>query len=166
MVCIRVREFSDDGAQVFDSGVRAIVCGFDPVFHIRHKGRTFKFEMHSYFGPTLLNKLGRPVFPPKPKHPFWAAFAERERRRALRKKRAEKLRAAAPEPEDDEELPVAICDALTDEQYRELRSHRGGCSCHISPPCSACSNPITWGEARYLGWDCADVDAPLRPINP
>ncbi len=85
MANTRVRPFSDDGAQVFDSGVRPIfVCGFDPVFHIRHKGRTFKFEMHSYFGPTLLNKLGRPVFPPKPKHPFWAAFAEWERRQALR----------------------------------------------------------------------------------
>jgi hypothetical protein len=160
MVCISVRAFSDDGA-------RAIVCGFDPVFHIRHKGRTFKFEMHSYCGPILLNKLGRPVFPPKPKHPFWAAFAEWERRQALRKKReAKKQAAAASEPEDDEVLPVAICDALTDEQYRELRGHRGGCSCHISPPCSACSNPITWGEARYLGWDCADVDAPLCPIDP
>jgi hypothetical protein len=156
MVCIRVQALSDDGA-------RAIVCGFDPVFHIRHKGRTFKFEMHSYFGPTLLNKLGRPVFPPKPKHPFWAAFAEWERRQALRKKRAAK--ALARTAEDDEELPFEIREALTDEQYREIRSHRGGCSCHINPPCNKCTDPITWGEARYLGWDCADVDAPLCPIG-
>ena len=100
MESIRVRAYDDANALVSDSGdIRPIfVCGFDPVHHIRHKGRTFKFEMHSYFGPTMLNNLGNPVFPPKPKHPFWAAFYEWERRQLLRKKRAEKALAKEPAP--------------------------------------------------------------------
>lgn len=72
-------------------GHNFIACSMsDGTFHIRHKGRTFKFEFHQDLGPTLLNKLGSPVFPPRPKHPFWAAFAEWERRQSLRKKRKEK----------------------------------------------------------------------------
>lgn len=60
-------------------------------------------------------------------------------------------------PEDDEELPAEICEALTADQESELRQLRGGCRCFISAPCSACCNPITWGEARYIGWDCASI---------
>lgn len=41
---------------------------------------------------------------------------------------------------------------LTDEQREELVDHRGGCSCCISPPCWACSEPITLVEAVDLGW--------------
>lgn len=33
---------------------------------------------------------------------------------------------------------------------RKLLYIRGGCACHISPPCSACYNPITSDEAEYL----------------
>jgi hypothetical protein len=32
--------------------------------------------------------------------------------------------------------------------FDTLRDWRGGCSCHISPPCGACSNPIT--EEEYV----------------
>jgi hypothetical protein len=42
---------------------------------------------------------------------------------------------------------VANDDAL----LKELTSLRGGCSCHISPPCAACCRPLTAEEAIDLG---------------
>jgi hypothetical protein len=33
----------------------------------------------------------------------------------------------------------------------ELISLRGGCSCHVSPPCRACCNELTAEEAIDLG---------------
>jgi hypothetical protein len=42
---------------------------------------------------------------------------------------------------------VANDDAL----YSELISLRGGCSCHISSPCSTCCTPLTVEEAIDLG---------------
>lgn len=41
---------------------------------------------------------------------------------------------------------VANDDAL----LHELISLRGGCSCHISPPCHACCNELTVAEAAEL----------------
>jgi hypothetical protein len=35
--------------------------------------------------------------------------------------------------------------------YRELIGLRGGCSCHISPPCAACCSPLEVHEAIDLG---------------
>jgi hypothetical protein len=35
--------------------------------------------------------------------------------------------------------------------YRELISIRGGCPCHINPPCGACCSPLTMSEAVELG---------------
>ena len=98
MESIRVRGYDDAYVLASNRGETRLVfiCEFDPVHHIRHKGRTFKFmfDSHSaalgYSGPIPLNALGHPVYPPKPKHPFWAAFAEWERRQLLRKKRKEK----------------------------------------------------------------------------
>lgn len=42
---------------------------------------------------------------------------------------------------------VANDDAL----LKELISLRGGCSCHICPPCWACCSPLTAEEAIDLG---------------
>jgi hypothetical protein len=42
---------------------------------------------------------------------------------------------------------IANDDAL----YKELVSLRGGCSCHINPPCGACCSPLTAKEAIDLG---------------
>ena len=42
---------------------------------------------------------------------------------------------------------VANDDAL----LQELISLRGGCSCHINPPCHACCNELTVAEAIELG---------------
>lgn len=39
---------------------------------------------------------------------------------------------------------------LSDQQYKDLVELRGGCSCHINPPCCACSDPITKTEAKTL----------------
>jgi hypothetical protein len=36
--------------------------------------------------------------------------------------------------------------------YARLIEFRGGCSCHVAPPCGACSNPLTEEEAKALGW--------------
>jgi hypothetical protein len=41
---------------------------------------------------------------------------------------------------------------LTDDQYQQLLDYRGPCSCHIMPPCSRCSDPITLKEAVDLGF--------------
>ena len=40
-----------------------------------------------------------------------------------------------------------------EELRKALAELRGGCSCHISPPCFACSEPLTLEEAYYLGWE-------------
>ena len=45
-----------------------------------------------------------------------------------------------------------IAENLSDEQVLELVKHRGGCRCHISPPCNACTEPLTIPEAQCLGW--------------
>jgi hypothetical protein len=36
--------------------------------------------------------------------------------------------------------------------YRQLVDMRGGCCCHLSPPCNACCTPLTQHEAECLGW--------------
>ena len=48
---------------------------------------------------------------------------------------------------DELQEKVANNDALG----RELISLRGGCSCHINPPCAACCSPLTASEAIELG---------------
>jgi hypothetical protein len=48
---------------------------------------------------------------------------------------------------DDLSEKVANDDSL----MAELISLRGGCSCHLSPPCAACANPLTADEAIFLG---------------
>jgi hypothetical protein len=40
-----------------------------------------------------------------------------------------------------------------DDLRREMVDMRGGCRCHISPPCSACCSPLTQHEAECLGWE-------------
>lgn len=40
---------------------------------------------------------------------------------------------------------------LTEAEGLRLIELRGGCSCHISPPCYACSEPIDLEEAEILG---------------
>lgn len=49
---------------------------------------------------------------------------------------------------------------LSDKQREDLVEHRGGCRCHLSPPCFACSEPITMLEADELGW-LEDDEPPL-----
>ena len=36
--------------------------------------------------------------------------------------------------------------------WRRIVDHRGGCRCHLSPPCSACSDPITEAELNDEGF--------------
>lgn len=45
----------------------------------------------------------------------------------------------------------------------ELIDHRGGCACFVSPPCSACSEPLTVDEAIELGWM---EDEPATAVQP
>ncbi len=52
----------------------------------------------------------------------------------------------------DSQLDELAEKVLSDDFLRgELVRLRGGCSCFISPPCEACCNPLTAGEAAYLG---------------
>lgn len=49
------------------------------------------------------------------------------------------------------------CEANIDMIAEKLAGIRGGCSCHLNPPCGNCSNPITEDEAEELGWDGEEV---------
>ena len=53
-----------------------VVCLAPPDQRIRYKGRVYRFEIHRYSGPCLLNRKGDPVgggiLPER--HPFWRAF--------------------------------------------------------------------------------------------
>lgn len=44
--------------------------------------------------------------------------------------------------------------------YRKLVDLRGGCSCHLRPPCFNCSEPLTEWEAARLGYE-VDVSVPI-----
>ncbi len=52
----------------------------------------------------------------------------------------------------DEEIDRLVMKVEGDEDLiRDLIALRGGCSCHISPPCRACCDPLTVDEAINLG---------------
>lgn len=40
--------------------------------------------------------------------------------------------------------------------WEGLIEMRGGCRCHINPPCSACSDPVEEDELNELGYTLAD----------
>lgn len=55
------------------------------------------------------------------------------------------------------QIPDETLDALAekvandDDLIKELISLRGGCACHLAPPCAACCRPLTAEEAIDLG---------------
>jgi hypothetical protein len=52
----------------------------------------------------------------------------------------------------DEKLDELEGKIAEDDSLRwELISLRGGCSCHINPPCGACFSPLTREEVLDLG---------------
>lgn len=55
---------------------------------------------------------------------------------------------------------------LSAEQYAKLIEHRGGCYCCISPPCSACSDPMTVEEAIELGFIDEPKCSPILFVAP
>ena len=42
---------------------------------------------------------------------------------------------------------------FTDGQIFTLVDYRGGCHCHVRPPCMACSEPLTYEEFVHLFLD-------------
>lgn len=40
---------------------------------------------------------------------------------------------------------------LSDSERDQLLMFRGGCTCFLSPPCRACTEPMTFEEAEILG---------------
>ncbi len=46
---------------------------------------------------------------------------------------------------------AAITSAMDMYTYALLINARGGCTCHVSPACPACCNPLTEAEAQTLG---------------
>jgi hypothetical protein len=57
------------------------------------------------------------------------------------------------EPVDLKHIDEQDCLIDVDKKaWRSLVENRGGCRCHISPPCSACSNPISEEEMNELGY--------------
>ena len=53
-------------------------------------------------------------------------------------------------PKDDRQGKIDNIE-LTEGEYKLLRILRGGCSCHLNPPCSNCSDPLTVSEGIELG---------------
>lgn len=55
--------------------------------------------------------------------------------------------------EDYIKIPGDSCLLDFDEDaYFKIIERRGGCSCHISPPCNSCSNPIEEHELNKVGY--------------
>ncbi len=57
-------------------------------------------------------------------------------------------------PKDDL-IQIGETDCLFDvdeSAYRRLLEKRGGCYCCVSPPCSACSDPIEEAELNAVGY--------------
>lgn len=53
-----------------------------PSFTVSYKGKTWTFEYHDYFGPSVLRKDGEiSARQPGPRSNFWKAFERWERRR-------------------------------------------------------------------------------------
>ena len=47
---------------------------------------------------------------------------------------------------------------LTDHERERLVDMRGGCSCHLSPPCPAHSDPVTDAELDELRDEIVDAE--------
>jgi hypothetical protein len=57
------------------------------------------------------------------------------------------------EPDELKHIDEQDCLLDVDEKaWRSLVENRGGCRCHISPPCGACSNPISEEELNEAGY--------------
>jgi hypothetical protein len=72
---------------------------------------------------------------------------------------------AAPVQEPDELKHIDEQDCLLDvdeKAWRSLVENRGGCRCHISPPCGACSNPISEEELNEVGYTYTTPPAAQR----
>jgi hypothetical protein len=41
--------------------------------------------------------------------------------------------------------------------WAKLLEMRGGCSCHVSPPCGACTEPISEEELNSVGFTYEDA---------
>jgi hypothetical protein len=68
--------------------------------------------------------------------------------------------------EPDELKHIGEQDSLLDVDERAwhlLVENRGGCRCHISPPCGACSNPISEEEMNEVGYTYTTQPAP-QPV--
>jgi len=49
---------------------------------------------------------------------------------------------------------LTIDSELTDIEQKRLVEIRGGCTCFLCPPCSACSDPLTQDEVDELNeWE-------------
>jgi len=74
---------------------------------------------------------------------------------------------AAPTVQEPDELRhIGEQDALLDvdeKAWRLLVENRGGCSCHIAPPCGACSNPISEEEMNEVGYTYTTPPAAQKP---
>jgi hypothetical protein len=74
---------------------------------------------------------------------------------------------SAPVQEPDELKHIGEQDSLLDVDERAwylLVENRGGCRCHISPPCGACSNPISEEEMNEVGYTYTTPPAAQRPF--
>ena len=63
--------------------------------------------------------------------------------------------ALAEQPAPSELTTISEDECLLDvdeSAWRRLVEKRGGCRCHLSPPCAACSEPVTEAELNDVGY--------------
>jgi hypothetical protein len=76
------------------------------------------------------------------------------------------LAAPAQEPSGLRHIGEQDCLIDVDEKaWQSIVENRGGCRCHIAPPCGACSNPISEEEMNEVGYTYNTQSAQPAPVQ-
>ena len=96
-------------------------------------------------------------------------YVEQHGQTHLAKRAMPELRKALAKQEQgapDELKHIDERDCLLDvdeKAWRSLIENRGGCRCHLSPPCGACANPISEEEMNEVGYTYTTPQPAQKP---
>ena len=79
-----------------------------------------------------------------------------------------KKQAKQEQGEPDELKHIDERDYLLDvdeKAWRSLIENRGGCRCHLSPPCGACTDPISEEEMNEVGYTYTTPQPAQKPLT-
>jgi hypothetical protein len=89
-----------------------------------------------------------------------------EREWYLRGDELEKLKQEQGEPDELKHIAEHDCLLDVDEKaWKALVENRGGCRCFLSPPCGACSNPISEEEMNEVGYTYTTPQQPSTVVR-